>query len=180
MRRIANPARKICQVVSGNALVQHQQSSQKPDFPMNCPFTSPPWSIELAPGWNAEHRSEFRDGHRDEYVAVVPPTGDALLRFSSQEFPAGGVDDAETWVEHIALINRARGRPVSSVDCGDFTGYLTSFFAGTDLLRGWVLRRHAFPLDACYRCDAKHEGRDDLAVDAMLNTLRYQGPAVSP
>jgi hypothetical protein len=142
-------------------------------------FTSLPWSIELAPGWKAERRSEIRNGHRDEYVVVAPTTGEALLSFSSQPFPAGGCHDAEAWMEQVALVNRARGRPVSSVDCGDFIGYLTSFFAGTELLRGWVLRRHTFPLDVCYRCDAKHEGRDDVAVDGMLNALRYHGPAPS-
>jgi hypothetical protein len=137
-------------------------------------------SIELAAGWNAERRLEFRDGHREEYVEVVPPTGDALLRFSSQQFPAGGFDDAEMWVERIALSNRARGRPVSSVRCGDLAGYQMSFVAGTELLRGWVLRMRAFPLDVCYRCDARYEGRDDVAVDGMLNALRFHGPAASP
>ena len=140
-------------------------------------FTSPPWSIELAPGWSAGHRVENRDSVHAEYVAVVPATGDALLRLTTFVLPADYFNNAERWVEMVAQSSRSRGRPVCWVRCGDFTGYLTHFVAGAELLRGWALRSDSFPLDACYRCDVKVRGRDDFAVDAMLGTLRLHGPA---
>jgi len=140
-------------------------------------FTSPPWSIELAPGWNAERRVEDRNTEHDEYVAVVPATGDALLRFTTRLFPARSGDNAEQWVETVANSTRVRGLPVSSVTCGDFNGYLTYFAAGAESLCGWVLCCGSFVLDVSYTCDVQHRGRDYSTVQGMLNTLRFHGPA---
>ncbi len=126
-----------------------------------------PWSIELASGWVVETRL---DPDRTEFMAIIPKNKDALLRLTTYN-PDERDIDAVKWVESVAHINRVKGRSVTSIRCGDFSGYTLRFATSDESLRGWVMRAGSFPLDVSYRCDLKNSGRDDLLVDHMLKTL---------
>jgi hypothetical protein len=106
---------------------------------------------------------------RFEFVEIVPPTNDASLRLTPDE---RGVIEAGKWVNLTRQIHRAKGRPVSAVRCGDLVGYAVEFGDSNEWLRGWALYANSFPLDATYRCKTEHTGRDNLAVDRMLSSLR--------
>jgi hypothetical protein len=92
-----------------------------------------------------------------------------MLRLTPNE---RGVMTAAEWVETVGRVNLARGRTVKAVRCGDFSGNAVQIEAGDEWIRGWALCSDATPLDAHYRCLAINSGRDDAAVDEMLNTLR--------
>src|SRR5262245_32318775 len=77
------------------------------------------WSIDLAPGWSAEIRQESSFGETTAFLALVPEAKDALLRLTPDE---RGIMPAAKWVEAVGRINRAKGRSVSAVQCGDFSG----------------------------------------------------------
>jgi hypothetical protein len=81
---------------------------------------------------------------------------------------------AAEWVEAVGRINRAEGRVVSVIRCGDFAGNVVQFKSGDEWIRGWALCFGSSPLDATYRCKATEVGRDDVAVDKMLCTLRVE------
>jgi hypothetical protein len=129
-----------------------------------------PCSLTLAPGWRAEER---RDAELDsDFVAIVPPTGEVLLRLSTFDLQRAKIDAAE-WTEVTAGLNRSRGREVMAVRCGDFSGYRTRFAPGDGRwLTGWMLHAGAIPLDVNFDCALQDAGRYDAAVDAMLATLR--------
>ncbi len=132
-------------------------------------------SIELLPGWAAETRVDFDAAESTEYLALVPENNDALLRLTTFNPEQRGIDAAR-WVELVGYSNRAKGRPVSAVRCGEFSGCAVEFEACGEWLRGWALRAGAVPLDATYRCNVENAGRDDSAVDSMLKTLRFDNP----
>ena len=132
-------------------------------------------SIDLAPGWAAETRVDFDAGERTEYLPIIPENNDALLRIIVFNPQQRGIDAAR-WVEFVGQSNRAKGRPVSAVQCGEFSGYALEFQECEEWLRGWALRAGAVPLDATYRCNVDNAGRDHSAVDSMLNTLRFDNP----
>jgi hypothetical protein len=134
------------------------------------------WSVELAPGWSAELRQEYSFGETTAFLAIVPEANDALLRITPDE---RGIMAAAEWVEAVGRINRAKGRAVSAVHCGDFAGTIVQFKSGQEWIRGWALFSGSSPLDATYRCKATEMGRDDAAVDKMLSTLRVD-PFLSP
>jgi hypothetical protein len=127
------------------------------------------WSIDVAPGWNAEIRQESTREEITVFLAVIPATNDALLRLTPDD---RHIMTADKWVEGVARVNRAKGRQVSVARCGEFVGYVVEFDTETEWLRGWALRAGSVPLDATYRCTLKDAGRDDRVVDAMLGSLR--------
>lgn len=137
-------------------------------------FTAFGWSIDLAPEWRAEIRHESAFGETTGFVAIVPRTEDALLRLTLDE---RGIMAAAKWVEVVGQTNRIKGRPVSTVRCGDFSGNAVEFKSGDEWIRGWALCFGSCPFDATYRCNASEMGRDDPMVDKMLSTLRIETSA---
>jgi hypothetical protein len=129
------------------------------------------WSIDLAPGWSAEIRQESSCGETTAFLAIVPKANDALLRLTPDE---RGIMAASEWVETVGRINRLKGRPVSAIQCGDFSGNIVEFKSDDEWIRGWALSCGSSPLDATYRCKASEVGRDDRVVDTMLSTLRIE------
>jgi hypothetical protein len=121
-------------------------------------------------GWTAQLREETLAGETTKFVAIVPETGDALFRLTPDERGFG----AAKWVQNVEELNCMRGRPFQIVQCGDFAGNLVEFIADDEWIRGWAMCAGSIPLDACYRCKLENRGRDDSAVDAMLNTLRLE------
>ena len=67
----------------------------------------------------------------------------------------------KVWTVTLAPVSRMRQR-----------GATAEFVAVGKRVRGWVLRSGAVPLDVTYRCSAATGARDDIAVDAALETLR--------
>lgn len=134
-------------------------------------FTAFGWSIDLAAGWRAEIRQESAFGETTTFVAIVPVTDDALFRLTPDE---RGIMAAGEWVEAVGRTNRAAGRPVTAVQCGDFSGNTVEFKSGGDWIRGWALCCGSSPLDVTYRCNASEMGRDDSLVDQMLSTLHFE------
>jgi hypothetical protein len=132
------------------------------------------WSIDLAPGWTAAIRQAISGGETTKFVTIAPETDDALLRLTPNE---RGMMAASEWLEAVGRINRAMGRPVSAVRCGDFLGNLVEFESAGEWIRGWALCCNSSQLDATYRCKTIVLGRDDPVVDKMLNTLSFE---VSP
>ncbi len=131
-------------------------------------YTAFGWAIDVAAGWTAEIREETAFNELVPFVAIVPPTNDSLLRLTPDK---RGIVSAAEWVETVGRMNRAMGRLVSAIRCGDFSGYTVSFMTGGEWLRGWALCADSVPLDVTYRCKAADVGRDDPDVDGMLNTL---------
>jgi hypothetical protein len=129
------------------------------------------WSIDLTPGWSAEIRQESSFGDTTAFLAIIPKANDALLRLTPDE---RGIMAASEWVEAVGRINRAKGRAVSVIHCGDFAGNIVQFKSGEEWIRGWALCSGSSPLDATYRCKATEMGRDDAVVDKMLSTLRVE------
>jgi len=129
------------------------------------------WSNALAPGWTAELREVTAFGETSVYLAIVPEAKDALLRLTPDE---RGLIGAHEWVELVGRTNRAKGRRVSLVQCGDFAGNSVEFVASDEWLRGWALCADNVQLDANYRCRLSDVGRDDQVVDEMLNSLRLE------
>jgi hypothetical protein len=129
------------------------------------------WSIDVAPGWNPQLRQTALFGETTAFLAIVPEVNDALLRLTPDE---RRIMAAAEWVESVGRINRAKGRTVSAIHCGDFMGYFVQFKSGDEWLRGWVLRSGSSPLDVTYRCKATDMGRDDSVVEKMLSTLRVE------
>jgi hypothetical protein len=129
------------------------------------------WSIALARGWTAELRKVTAFGETTRYLAIIPEAKDALLRLTPDD---RGLTSAGQWVESVAQINRAIGRRVSLAQCGDFTGNSVEFVSADEWLRGWALCAENVQLDANYRCRLSDVGRDDQAVDEMLNSLRLE------
>jgi hypothetical protein len=127
------------------------------------------WSIDLAPGWTAEIRQETSLNETTAFLAIVPETGDALLRLTPD---TRGIMGADEWVEAVGQINRAKVRRVTAAKCGDFAGYIVQFGTDAEWLRGWAICAGSVPLDATFRCKAENAGRDDPVVEAMLNSLR--------
>ena len=131
-----------------------------------------PCSIQFAPGWTAEVRLGAEGD--DPYLAVVPPTADALLRLTTFDGSRASMD-AAAWVDFAAEVHRPRGRPVVPVCCGDFAGYRTPFAPDDERwLRGWMLHADGIPLDVTYTCGEADAGRDDPVVEAMLDSLRLR------
>jgi hypothetical protein len=85
------------------------------------------WSLDLAQGWSAEIRQETASGETTAFLAITPETNDALLRLTPDE---RGIMEATKWVDAVARANRAKGRAVSTVQCGDFMGCVVEFEAG--------------------------------------------------
>ncbi len=137
------------------------------------------WWLALAPHWSAEERREVSGGETSDYVAIVPPGGDALLRLTTFD-PVESKLSARKWLSLVALANRAKGRSVVKVQCGDFTGFATHFAAAGRSIRGWALCAGTVPLDVTYCCNSKDAGRDDDIVDAMLSTLSFRGSMPLP
>src|SRR5439155_24768582 len=90
------------------------------------------WSIDLAPGWGAEIRRESSFGETSAFLAIVPEANDALLRITPDE---RGIMAAAQCVEAVGRINRAKGRAVSVIYCGDFAGNLVEFESGEEWIR---------------------------------------------
>jgi hypothetical protein len=134
-------------------------------------YTFSRWSIELTHGWTAQTREEFVGDERNWFVAIVPETNDAVLRLTPDE---RNMMEAARWVELVATINRAMGRPVSATRCGDLAGCAVEFISSDEWLRGWALAASSFPLDVTYFCRLENARRDDPVVDSMLNTLRLE------
>lgn len=128
------------------------------------------WSIELAAGWTAQSQNETWAGETRTFVAIVPESRDALFRLTPDE---RGYDAAE-WVRVVEEMERMKGRPVRAIRCGDFGGNCVEHDALNKWIRGWALCAESIPLSAVYRCKLENRGRDDSAVDAMLNTLRLE------
>jgi hypothetical protein len=137
-------------------------------------YTAFGWAIDLAPGWRAEIRDETIAGERTAFLAIVPETNDSLLRLTPDE---RGIMSAAAWVECVGRINRAKGRRVLAVRCGDFAGCAVEFCTTDDWVRGWALCANSVQLDATYRCEAGSAGRDDPVVDGMLSSLRLEQPS---
>src|SRR5206468_11464539 len=85
-----------------------------------------------------------------------------------------GIMAAAQCVEAVGRINRAKGRAVSVIHCGDFAGNIVQFKSGEEWIRAWALCSGSSPLDATYRCKTTDVGRDDAVVDKMLSTLRVE------
>lgn len=132
------------------------------------------WSIDVAPGWKAEIRGASAFGETASFVVIVPETDDALLTLVTDE---RGIMAASQWAELVGQLNRAKGRPVSFIQCGDFSGNAVEFNSGSEWIRGWALCCGSFPLHASYRCNARTMGRDDAFVDNMLSTLHVEPPS---
>ena len=110
-------------------------------------------------------------GERCEFLAIAPKNNDSSLRLTPDE---RRLPSAVAWVDLVRKINRAKGRPVADVQCGDLQGCVVEFVACDDWIRGWALAAGGFPLDATYRCKAADAGRDDAIVGWMLNSLRLE------
>jgi hypothetical protein len=123
------------------------------------------WSIELAPGWQAEERGD--------HVALLSGRSHTLLRICTFRPTDPGMT-AEGWAEQAAEVHRPRGRLVTPITCGAFTGFRTEFEATDRWLRGWMLSSGETPLDATYTCPTSDAGLEDRDVDAMLATLAVE------
>lgn len=104
----------------------------------------------------------------------MPASGDALLRRSSFSVEETGTDAAH-WTEMVTHFNQLRGRPSIAVRYGDLSDKATAFLPGGKWLRGWVLQAHDVPLDVplgvTHSCAEAEAGRDDPALEAMLDTF---------
>jgi hypothetical protein len=129
------------------------------------------WSIDIAPGWSAGIRRTSSFGEPTAFLAIVPEGNDSLLRLTPDE---RGIIAAAEWVESVGRINRAKGRAVSVIHCGDFAGNFVHFRSEEEWIRGWALCSGPSQLDVNYRCKAAAVGRDDEVVDKMLSTLRVE------
>jgi hypothetical protein len=132
-------------------------------------FSAFGWSIDLAPEWTATIHHECQFGETTPYLAIVPASNDVLLRLTPDN---RGLISAARWVELVGDINRAMGRLVCPARCGDFSGLTMAFVSRDEYFRGWALCADAIPLDATYKCNVRDVGRDDLAIEGMLDTLR--------
>jgi len=109
---------------------------------------------------------EYEEPH--EYAIAIPPSADAELRLTP---PQLGTVTGHQWIEHVRRGHTAKGRTVSDVRFGEFTGVTVRFDAGPIVIRGWALSAGPRTLDVDYRCPLEIAGRDDEIVDAMLASL---------
>jgi hypothetical protein len=100
----------------------------------------------------------------------VAPTGDAALRlFTYYDERGGSAEKAARMCGETAPRLGCTG--VRQARCGEFAGYTGSQDDG-HWWRHWWLAAGPIPLGAVYVCDSSVAGRDDAAVEAMLDTLR--------
>ena len=129
------------------------------------------WYITPAAGWTAEMREEVSFGERWRFMVLAPESADASLRITPDE---RDVMPPSKWEETTARIDRLKGRRVLECRFGDFAGHSVEFSAEDEWIRGWVLFVDKLALDATYRCKLHDAGRDDLAIESMLNSLRLE------
>jgi hypothetical protein len=135
-----------------------------------------PWTFELQPGWSVRHSSRAfgpPSHETDPCDAIVPPNNDAALRLFTFDPIERGVE-AATWIASAAHFSKLRGWVPNSARCGDFAGFEVRQPKDDVYWRQWWLEADGTPLNAVYQCPAAIAGRDDLAIESMLATLKLR------
>lgn len=122
------------------------------------------WSLGIPAEWWTEHE--------DDVVIIADQDGVGTIEISTLRKDSGDFDAEE--VRHIARDNAETSAEWSTVSCGDFTGYCSSWLEEEAAVREWYLARGGVLLFVTYCCEPQQQGLDDAAVDEILGTLEVQ------
>ena len=138
-----------------------------------------PWSLELKTEWSVRDSSRafgWKDSESEPCEAIVPAQNDAALRLFTFD-PSERRMPAPAWIAAATHFSKLRGWPPNPVRCGAFEGFEARQPQGGVHWRLWWLEADGTPLNAVYQCPVALAGRDDVAVESMLATLKLRAPA---
>jgi hypothetical protein len=123
------------------------------------------WSLQLAPGWQAE----LEEG----CVCATGPEGLGVLLISHAQRPAQPVAREE--LDRLARAELPPGADAGACSMGDFEGLHATYLADGQRWHRFYLGFGTLLLLVTYTVELAHDGREDDAVIGMLRTLRAQG-----
>lgn len=124
-------------------------------------FAGPGWSIELAPGWEAEEE--------EDCISVFHPDGVGTLQISTAHKEDEDVTADE--LDDLAQDCAPPGVKLQPLKLQSWKGVGGDFIDDEDAWRVWCVRRGSYALFITYDCPVAESGSEDAAVDAMLTTL---------
>lgn len=120
------------------------------------------WRLDVPEGWRVERDA---DG-----VTLHPPTGLGVLRITSVRKRQGLVSDEE--LREIVAGEGIDPATAEPVELGWFRGYADAHERHGERRRRWCLRHGVRVLLITHTCPLDDAGPEDVAVDAVLATLR--------
>jgi hypothetical protein len=127
-------------------------------------YSSTDWSLDMPAGWQyTEH---------PECVTFEPPSGDSAFQISAYRKPDGEVTPED-------LRDFAGDIPITEVSFVHFNGVQARYNEANTFWAKWWLRHGSSMLHVTYNCSLACRGRDDAAVESMLQSLRLSVAAPS-
>ena len=123
------------------------------------------WSLELAPGWQAE----LEDG----CACVTGPDGLGVLLISHTQRPAMPVAREE--LDRLASGELPASADAGACRMGDFDGLHATYVEDGQRWHRFYLGFGTLLLLVTYTVEVAHDGSEDDAVIGMLRTLRASG-----
>ena len=125
------------------------------------------WELTLAPSWDAQSDTECE--------TITNATGVGALQISAarKDTPVTDEDLAGFAQEHIDA-----GAKTKPVVLGSFSGMTLRYEVDGSHWRQWYLKHGAVALFVTYNCPAADKGKEDLAVDQMLSSLKARESAL--
>lgn len=108
----------------------------------------------------------------EESIILFHPEGPGVLQISTieHEDPITDQDIAEMAQEHLEA-----GAIPEKLELGDFDGIEINYGDGDQYWREWYLACDNVMLFITYNCDIEDEEKEDVVVDAILETLAFSG-----
>lgn len=133
-------------------------------------YESSSWSVDFPEEWEID---------QDEYcTSFFSPAGAGALQISAAQNETGIVTEDDLLAQ--AAGRAAEGITISRAAGGEFVGLTASFDRENNAWREWWLGAADILLHATYLCAVEHRGKEDEAVDAILQSLRRITPAQFP
>ena len=123
------------------------------------------WSLQLAPGWQAE----IEDG----CACVTGPEGLGVLLISHAQRPQMPVAREE--LDRLASAELPATADAGTCTMGDFAGLHATYAAEGQRWHRFYLGFGTLLLLVTYTVELAHDGSEDDAVIGMLRTLRASG-----
>ena len=128
-------------------------------------FETANFTVDLRAGWRSRQNTPTAVFHT--------PHGHGALHLSVHHME-GEVSDAELQAFAACRINASAGP--KQIQSGAFRGQTLRYATHGAYWREWYLRSGTVIVYATYNCDPENEGKEDAAVDRILESLRLQVP----
>jgi hypothetical protein len=133
-----------------------------PKNPFEPSYRSVLWGIVLADEWEAESE--------EDCVTLYHPDGVGALQISGFRKESDG-EVTRSDLLGFATVDAETQNHLAERRCGDFTGFELAYSSEGTFWRKWWLASGRTMLFVTYNADLEHEGVEQEAVNAMMESL---------